>query len=65
MATATYALGRDLWIPGEVQPGSVGNQRRVYVRIAEAEWFGFVNAADVREEGGHAFIRATVIGVGS
>jgi hypothetical protein len=66
MAGEVYAVGKDIWIPCEVQPGSSPDElQRVYLQVGDAEWFGFVNTADIRNENGRAFVRATVIGVGS
>lgn len=60
-----FRVGMDVWIPCETTPGPpIMSERRVYLKVGEAEWFGFVNAADIREEGDRIFVRATVIGMG-
>jgi hypothetical protein len=57
--------GLYFWVPCEVKSGPFPNERRVYVKIGNNEWFGFVDASQLKEGGKqeHDFVRAVILEV--
>ena len=50
-----------VWLPCKIQNGPFPSERRVYVRVGDSEWFGFVNVEDLQEA--KRLVRAVVVGV--
>jgi hypothetical protein len=65
MKAGDIKKGMLMWIPCEVKSGPFPNERRVYIKLDDMEWFGFVDVSQLKEKvpQGHDFVRATVIGV--
>jgi hypothetical protein len=57
--------GTIVWIPCEVQSGPFPNERRVYVKLDDSEWFGFVDVSQLKEKvpQGTDCVQATVLGI--
>jgi hypothetical protein len=53
--------GSTVWLPCEIRPGPFSSERRVLVRTAYDEWFGFVDISDLRED--KNLVRATVAAI--
>ena len=58
MAERKYKVGDELWLPCQVRPGPFSNERRVYLKVGEREWLGFVNESEIRDE---RFVKARVL----
>ncbi len=52
-----------VWLPCDVRSGPFSNERRIFVKIGESEWFGFVDIAELKESDGKTFVRAVVLAV--
>jgi hypothetical protein len=57
--------GMVVWLPCEVRSGPFPNERRIYVKHDNGEWFGFVDVSQLKNKvkQGSDYVRATVIGV--
>jgi len=64
VATPAYRVGDEVWVPCEVREGPFPNEKRVYIKMAGAEWFGFVGEQNIRAAGPGFSVRATVIHIG-
>jgi len=64
MAAMRYRVGQEVWLPCEVRPGPFPNEKRVYVKLGDAEWVGFVNTRALREWSGGMQVRGVVTAVG-
>lgn len=65
MKRSEIKKGSVLWLPCEVRGGPFPNERRIYVKFDNSEWFGFVDVSQLKDkvEQGSDSVRATVIGV--
>jgi hypothetical protein len=63
--TSKFRVGDEVWLPCRVRPGPFPNERKVYVKVGESEWFGFVDVSQLRENAvpGTSYVRALVIAV--
>jgi hypothetical protein len=63
MKTSDIKKGMSVWIPCEVRGGPFPNERRVYIKTALSEWFGFVNTSELKKQvlEGDDEVRATVL----
>ena len=41
--------GMVVWVPCEVRPGPFPNERKVYIKLDNSEWFGFVDVLSYKE----------------
>lgn len=60
MAKSKLKAGDELWLPARILPGPFIDERRVYLKIGDNEWFGFVNESEIRDE---KLLRVRVLGV--
>lgn len=65
MKASVLKKGMVIWIRCEVKPGPFPNERRVYVKLDENEWFGFVDVSQLEKQGKESpdRVRATVLAV--
>lgn len=65
MTPKHFKVGNEVWIPCEVRTGPFPNERRIYVKLDNSEWFGFVDDSQLQEKvaQGKDYVRATVIGI--
>ncbi len=47
-STNKFKIGQELWLPCQVKPGPFDNEPRVYLKIGDQEWFGFVDDSEIR-----------------
>jgi hypothetical protein len=52
--------GDVVWIPCEVRSGPFPDERRVYLKLGDHEWMGFVNEAEIRDG---KSVKATILRV--
>ena len=57
---AEFKVGQEVWLPCDTKSGPFDDELRVYVKIGDEEWFGFVDGSDIR--GGNK-IRAKIVAV--
>jgi len=59
--------GMTIWLPCEVRKGPFPDERIAYVKTTRGEWFGFVNAKELKNKvpSGKDFIRGIVLAVSS
>jgi len=58
MLKSKLKVGDELWIPAEIRLGPFADERRVYLKIDDNEWLGFVNEAEIRD---NKLLRVTVL----
>ncbi len=65
MAHGRFRLHDVVWLPCEVRSGPFKDERRVYLKLGDNEWFGFVNVAELKEKvlQGSDRVKAVVIGM--
>lgn len=61
----TFKVRDQVWLRCEVRQGPFPNERRVYVKLGQSEWFGFVGTAELRNKvlEGQDQVRALVLAV--
>ncbi len=66
MAQHKFRLRDTVWLPCEVRSGPFSNERRVYLKFGDDEWFGFVNVTELEQKvlEGADRVKAVVIGTG-
>jgi hypothetical protein len=60
MLKAKFKSGDELWVPADIRPGPFIDERRVYLKLGNNEWLGFVNESEVRDE---KFVRVHILHV--
>jgi len=65
MKPVVIKSGMTVWVSCDVRPGPFPNERKVYIKLDNNEWFGFVDVSQLKNkvESGPDFVQATVIGV--
>jgi hypothetical protein len=65
MKAGEIKKGMVVWLPCEVGGGPFPNERRIYVKLDNSEWFRFVDLSQLKDkvQQGSDLVRATVIGV--
>ncbi len=60
-----FKVRDQVWLSCVVRPGPFPNERRVYVKLGDSEWFGFVDVSELRDKpsAGTDHVRAVVIAV--
>ena len=57
--------GMMVWIPCDVRSGPFPNERRIYIKLEQNEWFGFVDESQLRERvrEGSDHVQARVVAI--
>lgn len=50
MNASEIKKGMVVWLPCEVRRGPFSDERKVYVRSALGDWFGFVNTSELEKK---------------
>jgi hypothetical protein len=60
-----FKVGDQGWLWCEVRPGPFPNERRVYVKVGDSEWFGFVGISQLENKlvEGKDRVRAAIVAV--
>ncbi len=58
---AEFRTGQEIWLDCDTRSGPFDDELRVYVRIGEQEWFGFVDSSDIKEIKEGKKIRAKIV----
>src|SRR5438309_282115 len=57
--------GTVVWVLCEIRSGPFPNELRVYIKLDDHEWFGFVDLSQLRDkvDEGTDYVRATIIAI--
>lgn len=61
MKASELKKGMLVWIPCDVRGGPFGNERRVYIKIGDSEWFGFVDETELEKKVTHGKDRVKAV----
>jgi hypothetical protein len=55
-----FEMGDIVFLRAEIRPGPFADERRVYLKLGDLEWLGFVHESEIKEE---QFVGARVLRV--
>ena len=65
MKATEIKKGMMVWIPCEVRGGPFPNERRIYLKLGNHEWFGFVDVSQLQKgvKEGSDYVKARVLAI--